>query len=55
MKEGKNPSLTLTPDQQTQLKAIQAAAIAEQNKILTPEQQSKLQEMNKQNSVPQQR
>jgi Spy/CpxP family protein refolding chaperone len=53
LQQGQNPSSTLTPEQKNQLKAIQTAAIAEQNKILTPEQQAKLQEMNKQNAVPQ--
>ena len=48
MKEGKSPSLTLTLEQQNQLKAIQTAAIAQQDAILTPAQKQKLQEINKQ-------
>ena len=48
MQQGKSPNLTLTPTQQSQLKAIQTAAIAQQDAILTSEQKLKLQEINKQ-------
>ena len=52
LQQGKNPNLKLTTDQQNQISVIAASAIAEQNKILTPEQQSKLQEIKKKNSLP---
>lgn len=48
MQQGKNPSLTLTTNQKSQLKAIYTSALAEQAAILTTEQKRKLQELNKQ-------
>jgi V8-like Glu-specific endopeptidase len=53
--QGRTPNLMLTQTQQKQLQAIHSDGLTQQGNILTSEQMQKLQEMNKQNSVLQQR